>query len=112
MPELIQTLNLCNFAYKIIVKVMANRLRHRLPKIIAYEESAFISRRQTENNILIVQEVLHQLRVRKKKKKFQAPLKLDMKKAYDRVEWDFLDSWMIKMGFYSLPKKKKDGILW
>jgi len=46
-----------------------------------------------------VQEVLHQLRITKRKKKHQAVLKLDMQKAYDRIEWDFLRDCMLQMGF-------------
>ena len=39
------------------------------------------------------------MRIRNRKKKFQAVLKLDMKKAYDRLEWNFLEACMLKMGF-------------
>lgn len=79
-------ISLCNVIYKIISKVMANRLKPWFPEIIEMEQSAFVKGRQIQDNIMIVQEVLHQLRVRKRKKKFQAVLKLDMKKSYDRVE--------------------------
>lgn len=79
-------ISLCNYNYKIIAKVMGNRLKPWLPKIISMEQSAFVSGRQIQDNIFIVQEVLHQLRVRKRKRKFQAVLKLDMQKAYNRVE--------------------------
>jgi len=92
-------ISLCNFNYKVITKVMANRLKPWLPSIISQEQSAFVADRQIQDNIFIVQEVLHQLRVRKRRKKFQALLKLDMQKAYDRVEWDFLCDCMEKMGF-------------
>lgn len=92
-------ISLCNFTYKIISKVLANRLKPFLPQLIEMEQSAFVEGRQIQDNILIVQEVLHQLRIRKRKKKFQAVLKLDMKKAYDRIEWDFLKACMLKMGF-------------
>jgi len=91
-------ISLCNYAYKIISKIMANRLKQWLPDLISMEQSAFVSGRQIQDNILIVQEVLHQLRIRKWKKKFHAMLKVDMKKAYDRVEWDFLKASMLKMG--------------
>jgi len=92
-------ISLCNFSYKIISKVMANRLKKWLPMLIENEQSAFVENRQIQDNILIVQEVLHQLKIRNKKKKFQAILKLDMQKAYDRVEWDFFRATMLKMGF-------------
>jgi len=92
-------ISLCNFSYKIITKVMANRLKPWLHLIISPEQSAFVSNRQIQDNIFIVQEVIHQLRVRKRRRKFQAVLKLDMQKAYDRVEWDFLCDCMKKMGF-------------
>lgn len=39
------------------------------------------------------------MRVSKRKKRFQAVLKLDMKKAYNRIEWDFLEACFVKMGF-------------
>jgi len=79
-------ISLCNFSYKVITKVMANRLKPWLHLIISPEQSTFVSNRQIQDNIFIVQEVIHQLRVRKRRRKFQAVLKLDMQKAYDRVE--------------------------
>jgi len=53
--------------------------------LISGEQSAFVSERQIQDNIYIVQEVLHQLKMSKMKKHFQAILKLDMQKAYDRI---------------------------
>jgi len=80
--------------------VLANRLKPWLPSLISTEQSAFVSGRQIQDNILIVQEVLHQLRTRKRKEKFQAVLKMDLKKAYDQVEWDFLEAYLLKLGFH------------
>lgn len=60
-------ISLCNFSYKIISRVMVNRLKPWLPNIIVGEQSAFVGRRQVQDNILIVQEVLHQLRVQKER---------------------------------------------
>lgn len=92
-------ISLCNCSYTIIAKVMANRLKPLLSNLISQEQSAFVSGRQIQDNIFIVQEVLHQLILRKRKRKFQAVLKLDMQKAFDRVEWDFLCDYLLKLGF-------------
>lgn len=92
-------ISLCNCSYTIIAKVMANRLKPLLSNLISQEQSAFVSGRQIQDNIFIVQEVLHQLILRKRKRKFQAVLKLDMQKAFDRVEWDFLCDYLLQLGF-------------
>lgn len=49
----------CKFDYKIIPKVLPNRLKQWLPELIEMEQSAFVSGRQLRDNILIVQEILH-----------------------------------------------------
>ena len=51
------------------------------------------------DNVLVAYEVLHTMQGRKKGKTGALALKLDVSKAYDRVEWDFLKRIMIKMGF-------------
>lgn len=48
-------ISLCNFNYKIISKIMANRLKPRLPEIITPEQCAFIGGRQIQDNIFVVQ---------------------------------------------------------
>lgn len=78
---------------------MTNKLKPLLPSLIAEEQSAFVGGRQIQDNILIVHEVLHKLRTQERKSKFQAVLKLDMQKAYDRIEWDFLQASSTKMRF-------------
>lgn len=68
-PETIaqfKPISLCNFSYKIISKLLANILKKWLPEIIEPEQSAFVQGKQIQDNILIVQEVLHQLRITKK----------------------------------------------
>ena len=45
--------------------------------------------RQIHDNILIAQEAFHYMRLKKKGRKYEAAFKIDMNKAYNRVEWDF-----------------------
>ncbi|KAL6144500.1 hypothetical protein ACLB2K_055192 [Fragaria x ananassa] len=92
-------ISLCNFSYKILSKVLANRLKVWLPDLISHHQSAFVPGRQIQDNVLVAHEVFHYLKLQKLKKRFELALKLDMNKAYDRVEWDFLEKVMLKMGF-------------
>ena len=73
--------------YKIISKTIANRLKKILPKLVSKTQSAFMSDRLITNNILIAFETLYHLKKKRKGKMRFVALKLDMSKAYDRVEW-------------------------
>ena len=73
--------------YKIVIKVIANRLKPMLHSIISETQSAFIANRLITNNILIAFESLHHMKNNCTGKKGFMALKLDMSKAYDQVEW-------------------------
>ena len=92
-------ISLCNTLYKIISKVLANRLKIVLNKCISESQSAFVPGRQIMDNVLIAQEVMHFLKNKKKGRVGYMALKLDMSKAYDRVEWKFVGRMMMRMGF-------------
>jgi len=89
---------LCNVLYKICSKVIANRLRLVLDDIISEEQSAFVPGRLITYNVLVAYESIHYLK-RKKGVTGACALKLYMAKAYDRVEWIYLRSIMLKLGF-------------
>ena len=94
-----RTISLCNVCENIISKILCQRLRRYLSSIISETQSAFVAGCAIANNILLAQEAFHTLRTNNKCKNEFMAIKTDMNKAYDRVEWDFLEAMMRKMGF-------------
>ncbi|XP_048611432.1 uncharacterized protein LOC125585793 [Brassica napus] len=92
-------ISLCIVSYKIISKVLCQRLKKVLPGLISETQSAFVAGRQISDNIMIAQEVFHALRTKPSGRSKRMAIKTDMSKAYDRMEWSFIEAVMRKMGF-------------
>lgn len=90
---------LCNVLYKILAKVLTNRLKTILPGLISENQSAFVPGRNISDNVLVAFEMLHYMKRRKSGREGEVALKLDISKAYDRVDWQYLRDRMHLMGF-------------
>ncbi|CAM9001934.1 unnamed protein product [Rhodiola kirilowii] len=99
--EQFRPISLCNVIMKIISKAMVNRLQSILDKAISPNQSAFVKGRIITDNILLAQEINHYIKCHQIQKKGVASLKVDMSKAYDRLEWDFIKRMLLKLGFAS-----------
>ena len=93
-------ISLCNVSYKIISKVLCQRLKKVLPGLILETQSAFVTGRQISDNIMIAQEMFHVLRTKPSGRNNRMTIKTDMSKAYDRMEWSFIEAVMRKMEFF------------
>lgn len=92
-------ISVCNVLYKIVAKVLANRLKKVLPNCISEEQSAFVEGRSILDNVLVAFEIIHHLKCKTKGARGEVALKIDISKAYNRVDWGFLRVMMSKLGF-------------
>jgi hypothetical protein len=103
-PELLKDFrptSLCNVIYKVVSKCLVNRLRPLLQDMIAPTQSAFVPGRMITDNALIAFECLHAIHSGSNTCKKYDAYKLDLTKAYDRVEWCFLEGILERLGFQS-----------
>lgn len=81
-----------NFSYKIIAKILANRLKGFIDSIISLFQSTFILGWTIQDNILIAHEAFHGLKLKKFGKHAVVTLKLDIQRAYDCVDLNYLEN--------------------
>lgn len=87
----------CNVLYKVMIKMISERLRSILPGIIAENQGAFVKGRYVAHNVMICQDL-----IKFYGRKITRPgclIKLDIKKAYDTLEWDCIEEMMKALKF-------------
>ncbi|GKE07161.1 RNA-directed DNA polymerase, eukaryota, reverse transcriptase zinc-binding domain protein, partial [Tanacetum coccineum] len=79
----------CNVLYKCISKIITNRIKGALKKLVQINQSAFIPDRLIQDNILLSQEILRGYGRKNGPKR--CAMKIDLQKAYDTISWSFGD---------------------
>ncbi|XP_021807878.1 uncharacterized protein LOC110751684 [Prunus avium] len=82
-------ISLCNVSYKVITKILVNRLKPILSNCISKNQGAFAPGRSIFDNILIAHELFHDFK-RKKGARGAMAIKLDLEKAYDLLDWGYI----------------------
>lgn len=91
--------NLCNLIYKLVSKAITNIFKPLMHSIISSNQSAFILGRLITDNIIVTYEFLHTLKRHKRERCGQMTVKLNMSKAYDRMERTYLQETLEALGF-------------
>lgn len=92
-------ISLINSMYKVLAKILSKRLASVLNSVISENQPAFLSSRNISEGILISNEIIDEA---KRKKKGVSILQVDFEKAFDSIQWSFLDHMLSKLGFCEL----------
>ena len=89
-------ISLVGCLYKLLAKILANRLKTVLLLITSPTQGAFVAKREILDGVLVANELIDS---RKRSKAEGVIFKIDLEKAYDHVEWSFIDYMLFRFGF-------------
>ncbi|WVZ83725.1 hypothetical protein U9M48_030845, partial [Paspalum notatum var. saurae] len=97
-PQNFRPISLCNVIYKIISSSLAKRIKNHQPSYIHASQAAFILGRHIISNIILAQEITHSFSLNTWNQ-HAFMLKIDLAKAFDRMEWSFILKALQRRGF-------------
>ena len=95
----LRLISLCNVLYKMVSKLLANRMKRCLDKCVSEEQSTFVECRSILDNALIATKIIHSMKRKTKGWRGELALKIDNIKAYDKSGLGFLRGVLMRMGF-------------
>ncbi|KAK8936556.1 putative ribonuclease H protein [Platanthera zijinensis] len=97
-PDHFRPISLCSTIYKVTAKILANRMKPLLKKLISEEQAAFVPGRLMTDNCLLAQELIHRLHTTESSTGYMA-IKIDLEKAFDRMQWSFVERALLAFNF-------------
>lgn len=94
-------ISLYNTVYKIVTKILVLRMKHPMPNLVSPSQTAFVAGRRGIDNVIVAQELLYSLE-RKKGNTSYMINKIDLEKAYDRMEWSFVRNMLYSLDFMKI----------
>ncbi|KAH9696901.1 reverse transcriptase domain-containing protein [Citrus sinensis] len=94
--KMYRSISLCTVFYKTVTKIIVTRLQALLPDLVGPHQTSFVPDRHIMKNIIIAQEVVHSMR-RKLGRKGLMAINIDLEKAYDRLNWNFINETLMEL---------------
>lgn len=98
----LRPISLCSTLYKIVTKILVKRLKNHLPNLISFNQGAFVPGRKPADNIVIAQELVNSFQRKKGDGNGWMMIKLDLEKAYDKINWSFISQ---VLQYFNFPSK-------
>lgn len=95
----LRQISLCNVVYKILSKVLSNCLKEVLLGLVDKVQSAPVSGKAIQDNVLIAFEIIHAMKNMRSGRRGDMATKIDINKVCGRVDWNYLESILYKLGF-------------